>query len=570
VTLRRALLGLAFALVVLAAAEAAAKEPKPLKLRETCVKRADHATIVRFRSSDGMRLLGVMLGRGRAAAVLTHEGRGWICSWLPYGRTLARRGFRVLVFDARGNGSSSATRSPTRRFRFDLDISAAVREVRRRGAESVVLAGGSLGAMGSLVVAASLRPSVDGVVAVSPGISFGGVDAEAAARRLAVPVLYVVAQEDADFPDAARTLFEATATQDRRLVVVPGLGHGNEVLASAEARDAVDRFFDEHSRRTPQLRAALDPSWRRIEPGGATRCARGGRYAFWLRRADPTRLLIFFQGGGGCFSQETCRPGSAWFDDRVDALDDPAQSGGILDFANAENPFREYSVLYIPSCTGDVHTGSRIVRYGSLRVQQKGFLNARAALWRAFREFPHPGTVFVTGCSAGSVGSAFHADAIIRRYPDARVTQLGDSLAFVFHRPISLDDWGTHEHFPAWFRPTHPRSRWTMVEFLRSLARAHQKQTFARFNHAADQVQEAFYRAVGGSPDDFPRRLRQAERELKRLPNYRSFLACGTNHCAFQSGEFYSLRVGGVRLRDWVADLARGRDVDCPLCRGAG
>jgi pimeloyl-ACP methyl ester carboxylesterase len=248
--LGRVLLGAALALVALGlVGSSAAKEPKPLKLRETCVKRSDRATVVRFRSADGVRLLGVMLGRGPAAVVLTHEGRGWICSWLPYGRTLARRGFRVLIIDARGNGSSSASRSPSRRYRFDLDIAAAAREMRRRGARSVILGGGSLGAMGSLMVGASLRPPVDGVVAVSPGTKYGGVDAEAAAPRLRVPVLYVVATEDAGFPETTRTLYEATASEDKQLVVVNGFGHGNEVMSIAEAREAVDRFVDEHSRR---------------------------------------------------------------------------------------------------------------------------------------------------------------------------------------------------------------------------------------------------------------------------------------------------------------------------------
>jgi dienelactone hydrolase len=567
--LGRVLLGSALALVVLSSVgSSAAKEPKPLKLRETCVKRSDRATVVRFRSADGVRLLGVMLGRGPAGVVLTHESQGTICAWLPYGRTLARRGFRVLVIDARGNGSSSTTRSPSRRFRFDLDVAAAARELRRRGARTVVLAGGSLGAMASLVVGASLQPPVDGVVAVSPSTFFRGVDAASAVRRLVVPVLYVVAEEDAGFPEAVRTLYDETAAEKKRLLVVSGGGHGYDVLTVPEARSAVDEFIDDRLRRGAlRSRSAGTPAWERIEPDGATRCARGGRYAFWLRRADPKRLLVFFQGGGGCFSQETCRPGSTWFDDRVDPFDDPTGSDGLLDFTNRDNPFRDYSVVYIPSCTGDVHTGSRVVRYGPIRVHQKGFLNARAALRRAYAEFPDPDSVFVTGCSAGSVGSAFHADSIIRRYRDARVTQVGDSLAFVFHRPVNLAGWGTHEHFPRWFRPTRPRQRWTMVEFIRGLARAHPRQTFARFNHASDQVQVAFYRAVGGRPAGFSARLRSAERELKRLPNYRSYLACGTEHCAFQDGEFYSLRVNGVRLRDWVADLAAGRDVDCPACR---
>ncbi len=285
-----------------------------------------------------------------------------------------------------------------------------------------------------------------------------------------------------------------------------------------------------------------------------------------MRKGDPKKLLVFFQGGGGCFDQTTCAPGSSWFDDRVDTLDNPAYSGGILDAAQPENPFADYSMVFIPSCTGDVHTGDRIVRYGPHRVHQRGFRNARAALDHMRRVFPSPATIFVTGCSAGSVGSAFHADEIIKRNPRARVTQVGDSLAFVFHRPVNLAGWGTHEHFPRWFRPSRPNGRWTMVEFLTALSGRHPETTFARYNQLRDAVQDRFFQAVGGRPNAFPPRLRAAEQALKRVPNYRSFLACGSDHCAFDRSTFYSVEVNGVRLRDWVSNLAVGRDVDCPEC----
>jgi hypothetical protein len=107
-----------------------------------------------------------------------------------------------------------------------------------------------------------------------------------------------------------------------------------------------------------------------------------------------------------------------------------------------------------------------------------------------------------------------------------------------------------------------------MVQFLTALARAHPGRMFARFKHRDDAVQERFYEAVGGEFDGFPPRLAAAERALKRLPNYRSYLACGFNHCALPTDEFYSLRVGGIRLRDWVADLGAGRNVSCPTCPG--
>jgi hypothetical protein len=76
-------------------------------------------------------------------------------------------------------------------------------------------------------------------------------------------------------------------------------------------------------------------------------------------------------------------------------------------------------------------------------------------------------------------------------------------------------------------------------------------------------------RAVGGDPGEFEGRLRAAEAALKRLPNYRSYLACGDAHCSFGGEAFYATRVDGVSLRDWVADLAAGRDVACPLCQGS-
>jgi hypothetical protein len=156
---------------------------------------------------------------------------------------------------------------------------------------------------------------------------------------------------------------------------------------------------------------------------------------------------------------------------------------------------------------------------------------------------------------------------VLERYPDARVTQVGDSLAFVFHRPVNLEGWGAHEHFPDWFQPARANGRWTMAEFLTALAERYPDNTFARFNHAEDDVQQQFYAAVGGTRGGFPARLRAAERDLKELPNYRSFLACGFDHCAFDNERFHEVEAEGVRLRDWVADLASGKDVDCPQCR---
>jgi Pectinacetylesterase len=320
--------------------------------------------------------------------------------------------------------------------------------------------------------------------------------------------------------------------------------------------------------RPPTAQATAAAGWKRIEPGGRTRTARGEPYAFWVRRGDARRLMLFFQEGGGCFSYEMCAPGSRFFDDAVDASDDPSGEGGVLDQRDPRNPFRDHTTVFIPSATGDVHWGDARVRYraGSQRidVEHRGFVNAMAAVRWAFRHVPNPRSVLVTGCSAGSVGSAAFAPYVIRRYPHARVTQLGDSLAFVFDGPVDLSNIRAYANMPRWIaavRALRP-GRHTMADYYVAIARQYPDATFAQINHASDAVQREFYAAAGGDPTHFDADLRAALDEIHAgAPNFRSYLAPGVDHCVLPFATFHTLRHQGVSVRDWTARLAAGQPV---------
>ncbi len=233
---------IALVLVVATAASAAAPAATP-RLVESCSTAKERAGAIAFRAADGTRLAGVLLGRGPRAAVLGHEYGADLCSWLPYGRHLAARSYRVLVLDFRGSGSSASAAKVENRRRLDLDYAAAVVELRRRGARRVAVAGGSMGGNAAIVAAAAIRPPVDGAASVSGPASFIGTDALAAARRLRVPVLFMAGEYDKPYSDDAVAMYRAARSAKKELLIVRGSARHGSALVFGAAEKKLDSFL---------------------------------------------------------------------------------------------------------------------------------------------------------------------------------------------------------------------------------------------------------------------------------------------------------------------------------------
>lgn len=227
---------LALALLVGALAATAAGQPSG---SAGCVRPTDRSTPVSFRTADGVRLTGNVLGKGATGAVFAHQVGGDRCQWLPFARELAKKGYRALVFDMRGYGASSgvANTSP------DVDVIAAAAELRRRGAKHIVLIGASMGGTGVVAAAPRIRPAVTGVVELSAPTSFGSADAVAAAKRLKVPALFVAGRDDGDFAAATRALYKAAATRLKQLRLVASSWHGVDLLAIPSVKKLVLGFL---------------------------------------------------------------------------------------------------------------------------------------------------------------------------------------------------------------------------------------------------------------------------------------------------------------------------------------
>jgi hypothetical protein len=311
--------------------------------------------------------------------------------------------------------------------------------------------------------------------------------------------------------------------------------------------------------------AAPQAEWTRIATETPTGCALGTPYSFFYREGtDPSRLLIYFQGGGACWESLSC---SGMFDATVDHTE-PFAFRGVFDRAEPRNPLRAYSVVFVPYCTGDVHIGDASVSYGdgTRSIGHRGFRNVTAVLeWIGALGF-RPSTVVVAGTSAGAYGALFYMRPIARLLPDARLVLLGDSGVPLLNRNEEvLQTWGAGAVMAAlWQDERGPR---TLLEAYRQAALIGPRVRLAQITSDRDGVQGAFY-LISGSPD-----WRRATYSLlagvkAAVPAFRSFIVAGSDHGLLPVDAFYSYRSDGVVLHEWVGRLIAGEPVEDVRCAG--
>jgi pimeloyl-ACP methyl ester carboxylesterase len=188
----------------------------------------EDAEAVTLATQDGAELDAVLVGDGEVGVVLGHQFRSDFCSWVPFAKRLAERHMRALAI----NFASTA---------IDDDMVAGARELRRRGAERIILVGASMGGTAALVAAG--KTDVVGVAALSAPREFGGLDALPSVRRLEIPALFLVGEQDTSFARDARRLYRATTSRNKALIVTSGFEHGTDLLQDPEAERALLDFL---------------------------------------------------------------------------------------------------------------------------------------------------------------------------------------------------------------------------------------------------------------------------------------------------------------------------------------
>ncbi len=273
----------------------------------------------------------------------------------------------------------------------------------------------------------------------------------------------------------------------------------------------------------------------------------------------------------------SCAFDSGTYKTTTGVSDDPTNLSGIFDFTDERNPLADYSFVFAPYCTGDVHLGTSTHVYGpELTVQHKGSVNASTALSALATQFPDTAQLVVTGESAGSIPSPLYAGLAHDLLPNAEISVLADGSG-AYPDITALNTaigalWGTEAAIPPW--PVNAgltAAQWSIPGLFVQAYKHHPEIIFARHDYAFDGVQQSFLGAVGIPTDDLVTLIDANETQIEQGGvDLRSYIAPGDSHTILSRPEFYTQTVEGVRLVDWVTDLVRREpqpDVHCEECK---
>jgi hypothetical protein len=345
--------------------------------------------------------------------------------------------------------------------------------------------------------------------------------------------------------------------------LVGGQCPGLNLRAALELHQTgVDKYLGEF---TPVASTDVGDGWTKHsfdpEAGDGPICIAGTVYSVFTRAGNPSKLLIFEQGGGACWQ--------GFYNCNVlaEAQEPPAARAGIWDFDSPDNPFADYSIVYMPYCDGSVFSGDNAVvdpsfPFGPVRFH-RGLRNQSAGMDVAKATFPHARQITLAGSSAGGVGVAGFT-AFLARFVfgnQVRLTLFNDAGPVTINpaRTADIDaranDWQFGQFYPESCTACSDRGQATELIKWRLENDSTIREAF--YETDADQTNR-FFLGLLGDPVGFRNLVVTEHGEVHdAFPDrYKRFIVAGDfSHTALQTPLFYSQDADGILLSDWTRDF---------------
>jgi hypothetical protein len=269
-------------------------------------------------------------------------------------------------------------------------------------------------------------------------------------------------------------------------------------------------------------------------------------------------LVVYFDGGGACWSYVTCetlglaidrRYGKGEFD--VEVRDWFPHS--IMDRAALPPALKDATLVFVPYCTGDVHGGDNVKTYssptGSVTWRHVGHANVMRYLERLAATWPSPARLVVAGSSAGGFGALANYEAFRWYWPDAQGFLVDDSGPPLVGEDLSSalrDAWYDAWHLGESLDPFCVACRTDMSAGIAAIAKAHRGDRIALLSHTQDATMSTFLE------QPFLEDALHALDDAVFVPteNARMFLDAGVDHMLLPTLDAQT--TGAWTLQDWL------------------
>jgi len=296
-------------------------------------------------------------------------------------------------------------------------------------------------------------------------------------------------------------------------------------------------------------------------------------------------LVIYLEGGGACFNPVTCATnatsfGAADFPGRFPAASDggaPQPGNGILD-RNPANPVKDWSYVYVPYCTGDVHAGNNpngSVPQVSGTQAFVGYANIDFYLQRLVPTFSTATQVLLTGISAGGFGAAANYLHVQRAFGTIPVELIDDSGPFMENpylatclQNVNRDLWNLNSTAGADCAGHCNNPGRFFLDYAQYVVAKYPTRQFGLMDSTDDgTITEYFGFGANDctvvlpmqvSAATFTAGLMDVRANLASDKNSGSFYFTGTDHTSLGDDNFYTRTAGSTPLTTWVANLLAG------------
>jgi hypothetical protein len=306
-------------------------------------------------------------------------------------------------------------------------------------------------------------------------------------------------------------------------------------------------------------------------------------YRFWVKRGSADGLVVFFDGGGACWDDVTCAgprlardsdDDEGFYKAELIPTDNPNTMQGIFDLSDPRNPVRDWSFVFVPYCTADVHSGSNTAHYTNpdtnetFTIEHRGADNFRVVLEWMRANFRAPGEILVTGSSAGAYGAATHFARIREAFPAGRAVMLGDAGQGVT-TPEFLTTRNRNWNYQLPASVFGSNATLTVHDDLVARVAQHfPADRFAQYTTAHDITQSGFYALMGAENAcrAWTQKMAGDLRRRQTANNFRSYLAAGQSHTILRTPRFYTETSGGAPFLAWFAELIGENAPDNAAC----